>query len=232
MIAVGTIAAEVRRSREARKRIKDDLTEFERPFASLFMGPDTGEAAVRYVVYGGLGCVALVMGGIFALRSATDGSLGGLVFGFLATAIALGSWANSYTHADEVADKLEAFEEAYVKDLERHEQLASGGPREEQARQAEIARSVREEYKDRGKAASERVLAAGFEAMLANPAVAGHGRSQGAAEPGSRGQGRVQEVERPVTAGTDGEQHEVVLEPVTLAQVELSGDGTTPQGTS
>lgn len=227
MIAVGCIAAEMRRSREARKRQRDDLTDDERVFAPLFTGEDPGERIARYVVFGALGSVALVGGGIFALRSVTDGLLGGVVFGLLATAIALGSWANSYTHADEVADKLEAYEVSFRNDLKQHQRQASGGPREEQARQAEIAQTIRAEHAALGEAAYRRVRAAGFEALVANPAVAGHGRlAAKTSAPGSDDSAALGK-EPDAEVRLDGDR-DVAMKRTQLSQVEPSGDGSMP----
>ena len=183
MITVGTLGAELKISRLRRQRQKDpkEWTDEEKAFATHFTGADTGELIVKYVVIGGLVSVVMVGIGILSLRSATDGTGVGIVYGFLATAVALGSWANSYTHADDAAVTLESCERDVVRAAKRQRQEAEGGPLELYGRCIALVTSIKAEYAARGLAAKQRELAAKQKMLEVNPGVAGHGVRQASA---------------------------------------------------
>ncbi|MGH8907679.1 MAG: hypothetical protein ACRD0K_14445 [Egibacteraceae bacterium] len=177
-IVVGHLATEVKHLKLRRERAKPavELTEQEKPYAVLFRGPDSSEFIIKLVVIFGLLTVLLTSAGILTLRAYTDGALPGLVFGFLAGAVSLGSWANSYTHADDIADRLEVYRANFVAAKKEHAALSNGGPRADQRKHAELADSLYEASREAGLAAAARMAAAGVEVLINNPAVAGHGK--------------------------------------------------------
>lgn len=180
-ITSGLLAAEIKDARQARKRQKDDaaianLSDDDKVFAHLFRGPDEGEFIAKLMVYGGLFLVLLIFGGIMALRSTTEGLIAGIVFGCLAAAVALASWANNYFYADEVADLLDNYETDYRSNISLYEKLSLGKTRIDQAHAATTAQSIKDEFTRRGEAARHQMQAAKARALRGNPGVAGHGR--------------------------------------------------------
>lgn len=175
-VAVGGLAEEVRHIRDTRKRAANGVPKGAEDFRFLFVDPDPGESVVKLVLLGGLAATALIFVGILSLRSVTDGSQVGLLFGCLAVVVTLGSGANSYVHADEVDDILHGFRKDHIrarKDLDDSiEACTAPGQR---AAALEQAKSIRTECAERGKAAVARVKAAGRQALAVNPAVAGNG---------------------------------------------------------
>lgn len=175
-VAVGGLAEEIRHIRDTRKRAANGVAKGAAGFEHLFTDPDPGESVVKFVLLGGLAATALIFVGILSLRSVTDGSQVGLLFGCLAVVVTLGSGANSYIHADEVDDILHGFRRDNIrarKDLD--ESIEACTAPGERAAALEQAKSIRLEYAERGKAAVARVEAAGRQVLAVNPGVAGNG---------------------------------------------------------
>ncbi|MER6121384.1 hypothetical protein ABT173_01525 [Streptomyces sp. NPDC001795] len=178
-ITTGCAGALVKHAKEARRREKATLTDAEAGFADMFSGADDGWP-VRCVLLGCLGTVLLIGIGIGTLRMIADGDAAGLVYGALSVAIATGSWWNSYTHADEVADKLDHLEAVVRRDVRALKKVSRGGPAARQAHAESAAASHRETSEYRGLAAQEYMAAAAARNRAANPQIVGHGRAAGA----------------------------------------------------
>ncbi len=175
MIVIGSLATEIEHARLARQRQKDDLSVEEQPYADFYRGTDPGEQIVRAFVKAAVVVVLFAAGGVCALRMAVEGTLAGVTFGCFSLVVGAGSWCNSYLYADDAADRLAAHRSEQHK-VERALVRTAGRPalRQHERHLAE-AQSIRREHELRGEAAARRVLAAGRQALIANPAVAGHG---------------------------------------------------------
>ncbi|HEY1741098.1 MAG TPA: hypothetical protein VGI86_20455 [Acidimicrobiia bacterium] len=155
-VTIGTIAVEYKHSRAARRRAKDDLTLDEQRFADLFQERDSGERIVRLMTITAFLAVVLIVGAIFALRStAEDSSLAGMTFGCMAGAVALGSFFNAYTHADEVSDRLARCDKEYRRELRRNRQLTRPRALRKYDRASAKAESIRVEHTLKGVAAEK-----------------------------------------------------------------------------
>lgn len=176
-VTSGLIAAEVKDSRLARKRQKDEntLSKNEKPYAHLFRGADPGEQMAWRMAMLAMVIVFLILGGIFALRSTTEGVAAGAVYGCLAAAVALASWINSYVTADEVADMLDRLKHDFDRDLAKLHKLTAKSPRTKQIHHQTMAASIRHEFGLRGRAGSDHFQVAKYRTLVANPGVAGHG---------------------------------------------------------
>lgn len=175
-VAVGGLAGEIRHIRETRKRAVNGVPKGAEDFKHLFVDPDPGESVVTFVLLGGLAAVCLIFVGILSLRTVTDGSQVGLLFGCLAVVVTLGSGANSYIHADEVDDILHGFRKDELrarKDLDNCREVCTAPG--ERAAALEQAKSIRIECAERAKAAVARIKAAGREVLVVNPSIAGNG---------------------------------------------------------
>lgn len=175
-VTSGLLGSEIKDARLARKRARDELSAAEQAFAHLFRGPDPGEAIAKTMVLGGLGIIALVFGGVAALRSTTEGVAAGAVFGCMAAAVALASWVNCYAYADEVADLLDGARVQFKADAHYLDNLSRGRARSTHVSETVTAQSIRDEYEQRGLAAHDQLQAAKNRVLHTNPGVAGHGR--------------------------------------------------------
>lgn len=183
-VTLGAVGRELRYLIAARGRHKgpDDLTEEERPFAAFFAGSDTGERLLRVVV---LACATggvLVAGGIFALRSATEGLAAGLVFGCLALALGLASMYNSYDCADDVAEHLDYL----IKEENRLEKKAESFSaaqviKEHHAAETEAA-SIKRGCKMAGEAAAAAIRRKLWATLGGSPGAAGNGTASAVTE--------------------------------------------------
>ncbi len=175
-VAAGGLAAEVRHIRDTRKRAVNGVPKAAEDFKHLFVDPDPGESIVKFVLLGGLAALCLIFVGIVSLRTVTDGSQVGLVFGCLAVVVTLGSAANSYIHADEVDDILHGHREEHRragKDLDDCREVCQAAG--DRAAALEQAKSIRIECGERAKAAVARINAASQEVLVVNPGIAGNG---------------------------------------------------------
>ena len=192
----GLLAQDVKDSRLARKRQRDDdtLSKAERPYAHLFKGPDSGEHIAKHVVFGGLTIGALILGSVFTLRSGAEGTTAGISFGCLAAAVALASWANVYHYTDEVADIVWSRLHDYKKALGRLKKVSRDTHLLTRSRSLSEADSIWEEAGHRGEAAARRIQAEGHGIKHRSPGVAGHGpratQSDGSTSTPSRGKTR------------------------------------------
>lgn len=177
-VTAGFVGHDIAVARHARRRQSDpkDLTGEQLKFAYLFTGGDAGERIVKGLLYLALTVALLVVGGIFALRSGVEGGLAGLVFGFLAGAIATASTVNSYHFADEISDLLDRAEQVLKRALKKYKR-ASENPvlcRFDEARSR--AESIKAEHASRGLAAARKVRALKHAVSRLNPQIMGHGR--------------------------------------------------------
>lgn len=179
-VTLGAVGRELRYLLAARTRQKDlgGLSEAEQPFAAFFAGPNTGEVIVKMLVLVCATGMVLIGGGIFALRSATEGLTAGVVFGCLALALGLASLINSFDTADDVAE----FLDNKRADQARLEQLAKDARSEPVIKQRDEAEAEAESIVRANEKAGE-AAAAGvrrhLQAVLGNsPGVAGNGTAR------------------------------------------------------
>ncbi|PPF20835.1 hypothetical protein [Rathayibacter sp. AY1A7] len=184
-VSAGSVGGDLRDLRLAARREKDaeELSADLQPFGHLFTGVDPGARFVK-LAGGTAGCVAASISiGIFGLRSSIEGPLAGLIYGGFALAVAAGSFLNAWAYSDEVDDLLGSFEQRYQKELRRSAQLSSARSLVHYAEHARRAESIRDEHRERGKAAVFSYAALKARILRRNPGVVGHGR---AAEPVGR----------------------------------------------
>ncbi|AND17208.1 hypothetical protein [Rathayibacter tritici] len=184
-VSAGSVGGDLRDLRLAARREKDAeaLSLDLKPYSHLFTGIDPGARFVKLA--GGMaGCVAAAITiGIFGLRSSIEGPLAGLIYGGFALAVAAGSFLNAWAYSDEVADLLGSFEQRYEKELKRAARLSSARSLVQHAEHERRAQSLRDEHRERGKAAVFSYAALKARILRRNPGVVGHGR---AAEPVGR----------------------------------------------
>lgn len=180
-ITSGLLASEIKDSRLARQRRRDpkSLPDEHKRHAHLFQGPDDGEYLVRMMVFGSLTIIVLLGIGIFMLRSSTEGSAAGVVFGMIAIAVAMGSWVNTYHYTDELADKVEQAEHHAHRTTQYHQKLMALPARGIVAKAEATAKSLEKEYEDLGWAAYRRVMATVYGWHAARPTIFGHGMAPG-----------------------------------------------------
>jgi len=225
-VTSGLLATEIKDARLARKRQKDEdkLTPEEQAFAHLFRGPDDGEVIAKAMVFGGLFLVTLIFGGVMALRSTTEGMVAGIVFGCMAAAVALASWANCYHYADEVADLLDNMKVDFRDDVKYLDKLSAGKSRQTHASSTTTAKSIRDEYEQRGQAAKYQYEAGKNRALRGSPGIAGHGRpTRSIASPASVDP-EIEELERQLHDDT-AEDADIVV----LGTNKSNGNGSKPE---
>lgn len=176
-VTAGVVGQDVRDMVLARRRATevDELDERLKPFAHLFRVGVDAERIIKMVL--GLAATVglLIAGGVFALRSAVEGSTAGFVFGFLAIGLTLASFLNNYINADDVADAIDNADHNYKKELKRHAKLGKSTAIRAFAESNEEARSILAEYVARGQAAAHEFEALKFRIKANNPEVVGHG---------------------------------------------------------
>lgn len=223
-ITSGLLASEIKDCRLARQRRRDPksmLGEHKR-HAHLFQGPDDGEYLVRMMVFGSLTIAVLLGIAIFMLRSSTEGTAAGWVFGMLALAVAMGSWVNTYHYTDELADKVEQAENHVHRTTRYHQKLMALPCRGIVAEAEATAKSIEKESEDLAWAAYRRVMATVYGWHAARPTIFGHGMAPGqlpALPPGPAEGGG---VERPATLDPKA----IVSPPSTNGHRPLSKRGT------
>lgn len=174
-ITAGLAATQLRHLQQAAERKLDDIPKTLEPYRHLFNG-SSGSNRLRAAMLVIAALIALFVSvGIFALRTAIEGSLSGLTFGALAAAIAMASFINSWYHADAVADIVESAQhDAYAADR-RHRRLSTLR-RINKANKADFhGNSVITEHTHRGLAAAAHLDAEKYRALQASPDVVGHG---------------------------------------------------------
>lgn len=176
-VTAGTAGAEFKDLQLARNREKapEELTKDEKPFAHLFSGPKKAESYIKIGISVALTVVLLIFGGVFALQATIDSTLAGVLFGCLGAAVGLASFINYWTFTDDIADLIDTKEAIYKIELERQRELSEAPIRLKHGRSTAEARSIQDEYDQRGDAARLHILALGKKALRNNPGVAGHG---------------------------------------------------------
>jgi hypothetical protein len=177
-ITSGLMAAPIKEARLARTRKKDpeDLTADEQLFSVWFQGPDSGELVVKVSVYGALTIIPFLFVGILALRMSTEGTIAGLVFGCIAVAVALASWASCYYFTDPVADLLESMHHDFLSARKELDELNGRSARASRARAETTVTSLLRVSDLAGKAARERVLGGISRRLSTQPGIVGQGR--------------------------------------------------------
>ncbi|ADU00384.1 hypothetical protein [Mycolicibacterium gilvum] len=174
-VTAGLAAAQLRHAQQAAERQTEDLPEALTPYRHLFNGPPKNMRLPGVAFLVAALIVLLVSVGIFALRSAIEGTISGLTFGGLAAAIALASFINSWYHADAVADVLESAQhDALVADR-RHRRLAGSRLIRKAEQAGAQEKSIVAEHTHRGVAAGAHIEADKYRALLVSPDVIGHG---------------------------------------------------------
>lgn len=187
-ITAGLAGTELRRRQQAaqRRRHLNELPKSLDPYRHLFDG-DTASGRWTGAVLVIAALVAVfVSAGVFALRTAVEGPLAGVTFGALAAAIAMASFINSWYHADSVADVVESTYRECVRAERRHRRIAEARAIKRAESATAQERSVIAEHDHRGKAASARIGALKYRALLASPDVVGHGPPAPRAHPKPR----------------------------------------------
>jgi len=197
-ITSGLLASEIKDSRLARQRRRDpkSMPDEHKRHAHLFHGPDDGEYLVKMMILGSLTIVVLLGIAIFMLRSSTEGTAAGWVFGMIAIAVAMGSWVNTYHYTDELADKLEQAENHVHRTIRYHQKLMALPCRGIVAEAEVTAKSIEKEYEDLAWAAYRRVTATVYGWHAGRPTIFGHGMAPGqppALPPGPAEGGDVEE---------------------------------------
>lgn len=178
-VTAGLAGGELQDLRQSRLRHREAelLSSDERRYQRLFAGADVGLSITKIVMGISVTIVVLVAVAVFALRAGTEGLLAGFTFGGLAAATALGSFVSSYVHADEVADLLATYEKRYRRAQRRHLRLASARVLSRHASAVGEVNSILREYKARGSAAHQKVVALKYRMLARNPQVVGHGEA-------------------------------------------------------
>jgi len=176
-ITSGLIASEIKDCRLARQRQRgvEDLPEEHKGFSHLFQGPDSGEYIVRLMVFGSMSIIILLGIGILMLRTSTEGTAAGVVFGMIAIAVAVASWTNVYHFTDELADKVEQAENHALRTNEHHKQLMALPARGIVAQADASARSIQKEYEELAWAAHRRVISMVHAWHAGRANIFGHG---------------------------------------------------------
>ncbi|PEG33891.1 hypothetical protein CQY20_28415 [Mycolicibacterium agri] len=176
-ITAGLAGTELRHRQDAsnRRRRLDDLPKVLDQYRHLFDG-GTATGRLTGAVWVIATLVAIFVSvGVFALRTAVEGPLAGVTFGALAAAIAMASFINSWYHADAVADVIESAYRKHVGADRRHRRLAGSRAIKQAESATAQGRSIIAEHDHRGRAASARIAAMKYRALLASPDVVGHG---------------------------------------------------------
>ncbi|MFT4011297.1 MAG: hypothetical protein QM655_14780 [Nocardioidaceae bacterium] len=119
--------------------------------------------------------VVCLASAIFALRAAVEGSLlAGFIFGGLAAATALGSFVNSWRHADLIADFLERVELTYARAVGEHERLLADPTPGQRDASLMSAERIEAYHLKLASAAKRGVLALLHGVLRRNPEVFGH----------------------------------------------------------
>lgn len=188
-VAAGWVGADVRERRDADTRARmattgdlpDDLVG---RYPSLFIEPGHERSTYKLTLVVALVIVICLGSAIFALRTAVEGStLAGFMFGGLAAATALGSFVNSWRHADAIADLLDRVDQAYRVALGEHERLLADPAPGQRDAALMSAERIETQHLLLASAAKHGVLALLHGVLRRNPQVFGHGVIEGTQEP-------------------------------------------------
>jgi hypothetical protein len=176
-VVLGFVGREFKHLQAARTRQlpASELTAEQKVFYSFFNGY---KGAVQIVLLVGLACMlgTLLIGmGISELRNGTQGHEAAVAWFCFALALGIGSFANYYHAADEVADYLENTDRA-SENAEKKAETARQAPVIKQHAEAEAEHdAIMHRNISEGKAAAKNVLAKLWKVLSANFGVAGHG---------------------------------------------------------
>lgn len=179
-VAAGWSGADVRERRDAKARahvasttdLPGDLSRYPSLFAPVPEERDTYGVLLAVAAM----VVVFLATAIFALRAAVEVSLlAGFIFGGLAAATALGSFVNSWRHADQISDLLERFTEKYEVTVEEHTQLILDPAPAQRDGAATRATLIEAYHQKLGVAAKHGVLALSVGILRRNPQIFGHG---------------------------------------------------------
>lgn len=182
-VTAGLAATQLRHLPHAAEHKLEDIPKPLEPYRHLFSGA-TGSNRLRAAVLAISALIALFVSiGVFALRTAVEGSLSGLTFGALAAAIAMASFINSWYHADAVADMIESADHDARRADRRHRRRSRTRVIGRATGAAYQGDSVITEHTHRGLAAAAHVDAEKYRAMQASPDVVGHGPAATGTQP-------------------------------------------------
>jgi len=183
-VAAGWVGADVRERRDAKARAALASSgklrkQLRRRYPSLF-----APVPLERDTYGVLLAVAVVIviclgAAIFALRAAVEASLlAGFIFGGLAVATALGSFINSWHHADQVADLLDRYSALYENAVREQQALDTASVISRRGAAKQRAAQQQAYHETLGNAAMQHVLALKYGVHRRNPEVFGHGTAK------------------------------------------------------
>ncbi|QUY62388.1 hypothetical protein [Gulosibacter molinativorax] len=179
-VVAGSIGADLRHQHDKARRVvenPEDLDPPLRPFAHLFR-PEPQRNRLMKLAGGIASAIAVTVAtGIFALRSVVDEPMVGMVFGGIAAAIAAASFIESWAHADDIADHIDAARSSYQREQRSLQKLSRNGALRRHRHAASEAASIQAEYEARGEAAARRMTALKWGIYRRNPAVLGHGEA-------------------------------------------------------
>jgi hypothetical protein len=176
-VTLGGVGREVRYlvAARARQKAPEELSDAEREYAFLFVGPDAVERIIKILLLISLTGFMLIAGGVFALRDAAEGESVAVAFGCFALALGLASFYNSYDVACEVSEYLDA-RSAEQKKIDKAAQEARQNPAiARRAGAVAEAKSVRAVNKAAGEAAAHGLRRWLYWLFNQNPGVAGNG---------------------------------------------------------
>ncbi len=176
-ITLGGIGRELRYLMAARIRQKapEELSEEEQGFESWFTRSDAAEQYVKMVALACATGIMMITGGIFALRNVAEGIWPAIAFSGFAMGLGLASFYNSFTHANEIAEHLDA-EEIKVKKKEKKADRARKDLAIQHRAQAKAeAESIVDAHAKGGKAAAYGVGRSLYQVLTRSSGVAGHG---------------------------------------------------------
>ncbi|QLY30396.1 hypothetical protein H0264_35625 [Nocardia huaxiensis] len=180
-VLAGLAGAEFKYLKAAQERQSEDgaLVPELAPYRTVLFGPISARRLVLIVTVVSMFIAVSVAIGIYSLRASVEGETAGMVYGTFACAVAVGSWWNSYRHADAVADKIDAARQAYRRELRAHTRMTWSWTVRRAERAAARSALIRDEHRLHGEAAAARISALKFEALQQNPDIVGHGPGVG-----------------------------------------------------
>ena len=198
-VTLGGVGREVRYTMNARIRQKDaaELSEAEKPYASWFRGPNATETLIKVIVLVCATGIFLIGGGIFALRDAAEGLGPAIAFGFLALALGLASFYNSFDTADDIAEHLDSKAVRVKKIDETAKKAREDDKIQERAAAKAESSSIRAENEAAAEAAAAAIRRAKYAALGNSPGVAGNGHPAGVGVNGSNGNGQKRAQRKP-----------------------------------
>jgi len=176
VVTAGLVGSEVKDLRNSAKRKlpEDRLNKAQRKLPHMFNGEEQGKHIVKAMIYtaGAVGC--LVSGGIVGLRSFVDSPVAGLIYGCIASGVAVASFISSYVYSDDAADAIDNADRAYDKAVKRQLGFSAIEVRSRAAKAGALYTSIKDEHTFRGEAAQIAHEGLKHRVLRRNPGVTGH----------------------------------------------------------